>query len=86
MPKKKLTIVLVTFHHENQNTFSTAPELPALPSTNPTCTIRTCNTEIYFFNGVDEHIIQAVMRELKQLWNTIIQVLKKSISLVAKRI
>ncbi|WP_404328416.1 hypothetical protein [Mesobacillus maritimus] len=62
MPQQKLTIVPVTLHSENKNT--SAPN-PVVISSNPTCTIRTGNAEITFFNGVDEHIIQTVMRELK---------------------
>ena len=62
MPQQKLTIVPVKLHTENQNTSTTKP---AVVSSNPTCTIKAGNTEISFFNGVDEHIIQTVMRELK---------------------
>lgn len=62
MPQQKLTIVPVTLHTEKENT--SEPNL-AMPSSNPTCTIKTVNAEISFFNGVDEHIIQTVMRELK---------------------
>ncbi|WP_299095748.1 hypothetical protein [uncultured Metabacillus sp.] len=62
MPQQKLTIVPVTLHSENENT--SAPN-PVVISSNPTCTIKTGNAEISFFNGVDEHIIQTVMRELK---------------------
>lgn len=62
MPQQKLTIVPVTLHTENKNTSTTNP---AVRSSNPTCTIRTGNTEISFYNDVDEHIIQTVMRELK---------------------
>jgi hypothetical protein len=62
MPQQKLTIVPVTLHSENENTSS---KNPVVISSNPTCTIKTGNVEISFFNGVDEHIIQTVMRELK---------------------
>lgn len=62
MPKKKLTIVPVTLHSEIKNT---SAKDPAVPSSTPTCSIKTGNVEISFFNGVDEHIIQTVMRELK---------------------
>ncbi|MFB9759117.1 hypothetical protein [Ectobacillus funiculus] len=61
MPQK-LTIVPVTLHPENENITVTNP---AVLSSNPACTIKTANAEISFFNGVDEHIIQTVMRELK---------------------
>jgi len=62
MPKQKLTIVPVTLHTEIENA---SAKNPAVPSPNPTCTIKTGNVEICFFNGIDEHIIQTVMRELK---------------------
>lgn len=61
MPQEKLTIVPVTLHAENENT--AAPN-PAALSSSPTCTIKMCNVEISFCNGVDEHIIQTIMREL----------------------
>lgn len=62
MPQQKLTIVPVTLHTEKENTSATNP---AMPFSNLTCTIKTSNAEIFFYNGVDEHIIQTVMRELK---------------------
>lgn len=31
----------------------------------PSCVIKTTVAEIAFFNGVDEHIIQTIMKELK---------------------
>jgi hypothetical protein len=62
MPQQKLTIVPVSFHPEND---SIAATIPAALSSNPTCTIKTGNTEVSFFNGIDERIIQTVMRELK---------------------
>lgn len=62
MPKQTLTIVPVTLHSENENI--SAPNPGVIPQ-NPTCTIKTGNAEISFFNGVDERIIQTVMRELK---------------------
>ncbi|MFB5283690.1 hypothetical protein [Peribacillus sp. Hz7] len=62
MPQQKLTIVPVTLHTENENTPATNP---AILSSNPTCTTKTGNAEISFYNGVDEHIIQTVMRELR---------------------
>jgi hypothetical protein len=64
MPQQKLTIVPVTLHTENKNTSSTNP---IVLSSNPACTIKTATAEISFFNGVDEHIIHTVMRELKNL-------------------
>lgn len=62
MPQQKLTIVPVTLHTENENTSATNS---VVPTPNPTCMIKTANAEISFFNGIDEHIIQTVMRELK---------------------
>lgn len=62
MPQQKLTIIPVTLHTEKENNSATNP---AVLSSNPICTIKTANAEISFFNGVDEHIIQTVMRELK---------------------
>ena len=62
MPKQNLTIVPVTLHTENENTI---PQKTVGHSSDPTCTIKTENVEISFFNGVDEHIIQTVMKELK---------------------
>ncbi|MGM7719174.1 hypothetical protein [Metabacillus sp. Hm71] len=61
MPQQKLTIVPVILHTETENTSATKP---AALSSNPTCSIKTGNVENSLFNGVDEHIIQTVMREL----------------------
>ncbi|WP_066071677.1 hypothetical protein [Neobacillus soli] len=64
MPQQKLTIVPVTLHAENTDRVtSISPTTLA----NSTCTIKTANAEISFFNGIDEYIIQTVMRELKNL-------------------
>ncbi|MBS4217496.1 hypothetical protein KHA96_18490 [Bacillus sp. FJAT-49711] len=62
MPQQKLTIVPVTLHKQKENNPAT---VPVAPYSNPTCRIKTGNTEITFFNGVDVHIIQTIMRELK---------------------
>ncbi|MCX2829644.1 hypothetical protein CN568_20145 [Bacillus pseudomycoides] len=62
MSQQKLNIVPVTLHAENKNTSTTKP---TVLSSNPTCTIKTANAEISFYTGADEHIIQTVMRELK---------------------
>ncbi|OLS33340.1 hypothetical protein [Bacillus sp. MRMR6] len=64
MPEQKLTIVPVTLHSENKVSYSSTS---SAPSYNNACTIKTANIEISFNNGVDEHIIQTVMRELKHL-------------------
>lgn len=58
MPQQKLTIITVSLHPKNDSTAATL-------SSNPTCTIKIGNAEISFFNGIDERIIQTVMRELK---------------------
>jgi hypothetical protein len=63
MPQQKLTIVPITLHSEDENTSS---KNPVVISSNTTCTIKTGTVEISFFNGVDERIIQTVMRELKE--------------------
>ncbi|MGG2016921.1 hypothetical protein [Bacillus sp. S10(2024)] len=62
MPQQKLTIVPVSLHTESKNTSVTNS---AVLSSSPTCTIKTSNAEISFYNGVDERIIQMVFRELK---------------------
>lgn len=62
MPQQKLTIVPVTLHSENENT---SVKNPVVISSSPTCTISAGNVEIAFFNGVDEHIVKTVMRELR---------------------
>jgi hypothetical protein len=62
MPQQKLTIVPVTLHTKNDYVSATNP---VERSSHPTCTIKTATTEVSFFNGVDEHIIQTIMRELK---------------------
>lgn len=64
MPQQKLTIVPVTLHSEKENASIINP---TTPSSDPSCTIKVGNTEISFFNGVDESTIQTVMRELKNL-------------------
>jgi hypothetical protein len=64
MPDQKLTIVPVTLDTENKVSYSPTS---STTSANNVCTIKTTNVEISFSNGVDEHIIQTVMRELKHL-------------------
>lgn len=63
MPKQKLTIVPVTLHRENNNA---SAEVPADLSPKLAFTIKTAAAEISFFDGVEEHVIQTVLRELKQ--------------------
>ncbi|MBD8007711.1 hypothetical protein [Bacillus norwichensis] len=59
MPKKPLTIVPVTLHSiQNMS-------LPNVSSnSNGLCTIKLENAEITFQNGIEERIIQTIMREL----------------------
>lgn len=59
MPQNPLVIVPVTLHPIENN------DLPNV-SSNPSglCTITLSNAEITFQNGVEERIIQAVLREL----------------------
>ncbi|WP_445486556.1 hypothetical protein [Niallia sp. 03133] len=64
MPLQKLTIVPVTLHSENKVSYNS---ISSTSSSNNACTIKTANVEVSFSNGVDEHIIQTVMRELKHL-------------------
>jgi hypothetical protein len=63
MPQEKLTIVPVTLLPESR---STAPSISPLPdSSGSCCTIKTANVEVSFYNGVEEQVIQTIMRELK---------------------
>ncbi|SMQ63818.1 hypothetical protein SAMN05444673_0896 [Bacillus sp. OV166] len=64
MPQQKLTIVPVTLHPENKVSYTSTS---SSTSANNVCTVKMANVEISFSNGVDEHIIQTVMRELKHL-------------------
>lgn len=73
MPQQKLTIVPVTLHTENKNTSTTKPDIL---SSNPTCTIKMATAEISFFTGIDEHIIQTVIRELINSTSFVILVFK----------
>lgn len=61
MPQQRLTIIPVSLHPKNDSIDAT---IPATFSSNPTCTIKTSNAEISFFNGIDERIIQTIMKEL----------------------
>ncbi|WP_066298410.1 hypothetical protein [Bacillus sp. FJAT-29937] len=62
MPKEKLTIVPVTLHPENK---SIALSTSSSTGSSSICTIKTANAEISFYNGVEEHLIQTIMKELK---------------------
>lgn len=63
MLQQKLTIVPVTLQPDNKISFSS----PAPTKTHIGCTIKAANLEISLFIGVDEYVIQVVMRELKRL-------------------
>jgi len=62
MPTNKLTIVPVKL-----NPLPTEPITfhPTQDTAAPSCIIKTDENEILFFNGVDERIIQTIMKELK---------------------
>jgi hypothetical protein len=61
MPTTKLTIVPVTLDPIQDNlTFA----VPQSQSHSPNCMIKAAGVEISFFNGVDDRIIQVIMREL----------------------
>ena len=61
MPKTKLTIVPVTLDPiTDDSSFTNPPQF----SSDPSCVIKTATAEISFFNGVDTHIIQTIMKEL----------------------
>ena len=62
MPTNKLTIVPVKL---DPLPTESASLCSAQDTTAPSCVIKTAETEILFFNGVDERIIQAIMKELK---------------------
>jgi len=64
MPEQKLTIVPVTLHSNTENILTTKP---TASSPGSTCTITFGKVEISFLNGIDEHIIQTIMKELKDL-------------------
>lgn len=61
MPTTKLTIVPVTLDPIINNLSSVTSQPQAHV---PSCIIKSTDIEISFFNGVDEHIIQVIMREL----------------------
>ena len=61
MLTNKLTIVPVTLDPIRDES-STKPPIDF--PTSPSCVIKTASAEISFFNGVDEHIIQTIMKEL----------------------
>ena len=61
MSTTKLTIVPVTLDPiTDKSSFINSPQFPSEPS----CVIKTTGAEISFFNGVDERIIQTIMKEM----------------------
>ncbi len=66
MPQEKLTIVPVILHSENKSDNKPIASTTSSPiKSSSICTIKTANAEISFYNGVEEHIIQAIMKELR---------------------
>ncbi|GEK35672.1 hypothetical protein [Kurthia sibirica] len=63
MPTNKLTIVPVTL---DPITDEYLPSSSLQSPSSPSCMIKTANAEISFFNGVDERIIQTIMKELNK--------------------
>ena len=63
MLTNKLTIVPVTLDLITDESSSTIPQHN---SSVPNCIIKSTNVEISFFNGVDECIIQMIMKELNK--------------------
>lgn len=64
MPTTKLTIVPVTLdpiNHE-ESLFVDSSQTLSVPS----CIIQTASAQISFFNGVDERIIQTIIKELNK--------------------
>jgi len=62
MPTTKLTIVPVTLDPIHDPLPSVVPQSQSRPF--PNCMIKAAGVEISFFNGVDDRIIQVIMREL----------------------
>jgi hypothetical protein len=63
MPTNKLTIVPVKLDPPtNETSSNNSSNYPAGPS----CVFKTSTAEISFFNGVDERIIQTIMKELNR--------------------
>ncbi|TKI53443.1 hypothetical protein FC756_23905 [Lysinibacillus mangiferihumi] len=64
MQTTKLTIVPVTLDPIiDESSLTNSPQF----SPNPSCVIKTATAEISFYNGVDEHIIQTILKELNKL-------------------
>lgn len=63
MPTNKLTIVPISLDPQPAEV-STSVSSAATAA--PSCVIKTSLVEISLFNGVDEHIIRTILRELKE--------------------
>ncbi len=62
MPHEELIIVPVTLHPEKEEPMLATPPVS---SATPVFMMKSGGFELSFFNGVDEHIIQTVIRELR---------------------
>lgn len=63
MSTNKLTIVPVQL--DSLTNESLLPSFSQF-SSDPSCIIKTATAEILFFNGIDERIVQTVMKELSK--------------------
>lgn len=63
MPINKLTIVPVSLDPQPTKV---STSISSVATVAPNCVIKTALAEISLFNGVDEHIIQTILRELKE--------------------
>lgn len=59
---EKLTIVPVTLDSVSSSSVQTSA---SQEQPQPSCIIRKSDLEVSFFPGVDEHIVQIIMKELK---------------------
>lgn len=62
MSHEELVIVPVSLHPEKKEA---TLAIPPVSSVSPVCMLKSGNLELSLFNDVDEHIIQTIMRELK---------------------
>ena len=62
MPQQKPIIVPVQLHPEYEN--HSASHSAVLPS-KLICTIKTPTVEISFFDGIDPHVVQVIMRGIE---------------------
>ena len=85
MPHEELIMAPVTLHPEKKESTLALPlESPAVST--PVCTMKSVSLAISFFNGVDEHIIQTVIRDLKNGCGKITQTSKTFTSFAVRRI